>query len=228
MKGRWRLGVVPSSFIAFGSGVLLTHLVWGRPDWFGFLWTAEAAGWAAALATVAAVVVALTAAEKERQKSIYLQEREWDRGDKQRRLKAARLAHAFNRDLVRAHREIKLDRQNRRLALGLDDIGVLSAYLLHRRPVIHLPMIDRFANELDGFEDRDALALLNMLASCSDLSRRVETPLHEMSMERAVKMASVIEQQSRVISEELIKLNDRLLDYFKDFPDMTIVDDDAE
>lgn len=228
MKGRWRLGVAPSSFIAFASGVLLTHLVWGRPNWFGFLWTAEAAGWAAALATVAAVVVALTAAEKERQKSIDLQEREWDRSDKQRKLKAARLAHAFNRDLVRAHTQIKLDSRNRKRALDANDLGVLANYLLHRRPVIHLPMIDRFSNELDGFEDRDALALLNMLAACSDLSHRVGTPLEEMSMERAIQMASNIEQKAVIIRQELVKLNDRVIDYFKHFPDMKIVDNDED
>lgn len=88
-------------------------------------------------------------------------------------------------------------------------------------------MIERFANELDGFEDRDALALLNMVASCSDISRKIDVAFEEMSLERAMRIAENISGQAAVIAEELVKLNDRIIVYFQDFPDMKIVDDDS-
>lgn len=125
MKFRWPLGIAASCAVAFFTGLLFAQLVWGRPSWFRMLWTAEAAGWAAAIATLAAVYGALNAAKKEREKSIEIQTREWLRLDEQRKSKAARLAHAFNRDLVRAHQEIKLVRFNLMQGMKGRDLGGL-------------------------------------------------------------------------------------------------------
>ena len=42
-----------------------------------------------------------------------------------------------------------------------------------------------------------------------------------------MRIAENISGQAAVIAEELVKLNDRIIVYFQDFPDMKIVDDDS-
>ena len=187
----------------------------------------DVATWVAGIATLGAVWVALRAAERERKKAIEIQEREWKRADERLKVRTARLANAFHRDLVYAARELVLVIAN----LNPNNFKELQPsmldYLINGRPRMQLPMVDRFAGDLDGFKDEDALALLTALASWRHLSGPLCIAIEDMTQKRAATIAVNMREIALFLHKEHALLNDRLIAYFLHIPGLQIVEDEV-
>lgn len=204
--------------------------------WLGPTCKADWNAWAA-LGTLAAVLYAVFASriafnhalklqKRAHADSLDLQGREWIRQDMQRKIRTARLANLFHRDIVYAARALTLALANlepRRFATFGDD-G--PSYLLESLPKNQLRNVERFAGELDGFEDRDALALLTALVSWQDFSDGVTVPKHHLTIQRAQLLAANIRTTVAHMRAMHVELNDRMITYFKDMPEITGVVED--
>lgn len=141
-------------------------------------WAAVSAlgGWAAAIVTVAAVIVALMAAGAqtkaakaavvaEREKAEAIQEREWDATKQEQRRVAAQLARAFARELAYARRQLvpRLLSWSPFFEGEIDPETV--ATFSTDRPFNDLVFLRSCADRLQGFEDKDAFLLLSVLTT---------------------------------------------------------------
>lgn len=141
-------------------------------------WAAVSAigGWAAAIATLAAVIVALKAAgaqveaakravTAEREKAEAIQQREWDATKQAQRTIATQLARAFARELAYAKRELvpKLLTWSPFIAGEIASSTVAS--FAARTPLNDLVFLRSCADRLQGFDDRDAFLLLSVLTT---------------------------------------------------------------
>lgn len=174
--------------LTFGAGAAFAVAVIGVPK----LWSAEAAGWASAIVTFAAVVVALVTAHRqlnhareavaaERATAEGIQQREWELADRERALTTMRLAFAFSRELAYARRSLAsrlLEWEPDRIAQG--NLAVLQEFVGHR-PLGDLDIIRTFANRLDGFSDEDTFRILTVLSTWQFFNGPPATNVREMS-----------------------------------------------
>lgn len=139
-------------------------------------WAAVSAigGWAAAIATFAAIIVALCAASSqaksakdavaaERSKSEDIQEREWAASDAQHRKMAIQLAQAFAHELAWAKRQLTA----RLVSWNPFALGAISPYVLesyaNEKPFTDLAFLQSCSHRLQGFKQEDAFDLLRVL-----------------------------------------------------------------
>jgi hypothetical protein len=141
-------------------------------------WAAVAAvgGWAAAIATVAAVVVALRTAtaqtnaardavNAERAKAEHIQQREWDAAKEAHRRAAKQLSHGLAVELLWAKRQLiaRLISWNPFYSGRVPD-AVLELFASDN-PFSDLDFLQGCTDRLQGFEDEDAFALLRVLTA---------------------------------------------------------------
>ncbi|MEN5069342.1 hypothetical protein [Stenotrophomonas sp. TWI1183] len=142
-------------------------------------WAALSAlgGWAAAIVTLIAVLVALRsandqkqAAERavraEREKSEELQRREWKRIEDENKRRAVQLAHAFAKELVFARRKLVpslIDWDPATFNPGTSAV-ILESFVASQ-PFPDLVFLRSCADQLQGFEDEDVIALLSVLTA---------------------------------------------------------------
>lgn len=217
--------------VSFGAGAALAVAVVGIPR----LWSAEAAGWASAIVTFAAVVVALVTAHRqlnhareavaaERETAEAVQQREWDASEVQRRLTTIRLAFVFSRELGYARRRLAtrlLDWHPDRIAYASRD--VLSSFA-NPEPLGRLELIETFADRLDGFNDEDAFTVLTVLATWNFF----DGP-QAITVDECVAMRPETRAQSArmrlVFGFELMDVVDRAINqlagYYQDHPSIT-------
>lgn len=141
-------------------------------------WAAVAAlgGWAAAIGTVVAVIVALlaskaqvAAAEKavraEREKSEHIQQREWDQGAKADKRAAKHLAIALSKELFYARRSLVV----KMLDWDPDQFSRASPAIVDsyfsNDPFPDLVYLRASSHRLQGFKDGAASALLSVLTA---------------------------------------------------------------
>lgn len=197
--------------------------------------------WAAwgAIATAAAVIYAILAGRMEHKRALHVQKLEesaarvmqrtaWEREDQQRNVRTARLANLFSRDIVYAARQLTMVLANlepvRFAAMGEEGIS----YLHDGLPKHALQNVERFADDLDGFENRDAIALLAALASWQEFSEGVLVPPHHLSRDRARRIAENIRTTAFAMRTMHVELNERMITYFVHMPELTgIVTDDV-
>jgi len=168
LRGR----ILGLTVVSFGCGAAFAVAVHGVPS----LWTAEAAGWASAIVTFGAVVVALVTAHRqlshaqaavlsERETAELVQQREWDIAARGRELSTMRLAFAFSRELSYARRLLA----SKLLDWDPRPFGVGASAAIHRfsdfKPLGELVLIQAYADRLDGFGDDDAFLLLTVLTT---------------------------------------------------------------
>lgn len=219
---------LPLSLIASGVGAAVTLLVLGVPP----LWTAEAAGWAAAIATTAAVVAALWIAERqigvareaaasERDTALHLQAVQNEQmrlADQQR---AMRLAHAFSRELVYARRQLIAALITWEPTHFSTATRVERDYFASDKPFPDLQLIASFSDRLEGFKDEDAFAILTVLATWNffnsgpGLDSDELTAMNNRQRSHAAKVRSGFGLDLLAVIEELIN---RLCAYYEGHP----------
>ncbi|WP_159097481.1 hypothetical protein [Stenotrophomonas sp. SAU14A_NAIMI4_5] len=152
-----------------------------------FFWTpqtraADAAAWASAIATSVAVIVALyvskrqidvakDAAQSERTTALELQQAAQSDLVNAHRRRAMRLAHAFSRELVLARRDLMVFLVNIRPPVMANPSRFMLEVFFSEKPLPDLALIARFADQLDGFEDEHAFAILTLLAGWQSFNR---------------------------------------------------------
>lgn len=144
-----------------------------RLDWSGI---SALGGWAAAIGTLVAVAVALSASRSqlsaaeramhaEREKALEIQQREWDAAAEASKLMAMRLAHGFSRELSYARRSIFAGIADWDPKGLIDPPKFILDIFVRDKPLPDLMLIGQFADRLEGFEDEDAFAILSVLAT---------------------------------------------------------------
>lgn len=173
---------------SMGVGAAIVVLVLGVPA----LWTAEAAGWASAGATLAAVVaalvtahrqlgVALRAAEEARETAFAVQAAEWRAQKDEDRQQAIRLAHAFARELSYARGPLitaLLEWQPDRFAASPVET---YRFFVDRKPFSDLVLLESCTDRLQGFEDADSFMLLTVLTTWQFFNSSPVTTIEEIT-----------------------------------------------
>lgn len=211
--------------LSAGAGIVGTLIALGEvPALFRALWTEEAAGWAAAIATVGAVIVALRAskeqvdaADRAQSHTKELQDRAWIREDGKAKAATARLANAFSRDLVFAARELNLVIANLHPSVFVKPSGPKIEYMLRDKATDGLEMIERFIGQLDGFDDQDVVALNAALIGWKQLMSPSKVPRDDVSDQRAAKIAANMRKHAIALHGQFSELNERMIGYFQHF-----------
>lgn len=134
-------------------------------------WTAWAAVGTilAAVATFTAVIVALRASQREHERTLQLRDDEWARQDRVRRERTIVLAHTFSRELHHAGMPLMYTYNELLTAMrepGLDGILRATEIIMMSVPADrHLQMMKRSADRLEGFSSRQAVGILNAIAT---------------------------------------------------------------
>jgi len=190
--------------------------------------SADIAAWASAIATSAAVIVALyvskgqievarEAAEKERGTALELQDREREQLNQAQHTGSVRLAHAFSRELVFARRDLMVFLANIRPDPMHDPSEDTLAAFVDPKPLPDLALIARFADRLEGFKDKDAFAILTLLAAWQSFNRSPGMNARAillLPIERRVKMATNRFKAGRGLLEALERLTNQLADHY--------------
>jgi hypothetical protein len=140
-------------------------------DWAGI---SALGGWAAAIVTLLAVGVALSSAKSqkkaaeqavraEREKAEQLQKREWDRIDGEHKRSAMHLAHAFAKELAFARHLLVAKLVDWDPALFPTTTQIILESFVSEQPLPDLIFLRSCTDRLQGFEDKDAFALLTVL-----------------------------------------------------------------
>lgn len=177
------------------------------PDWEA--WSAIGTG-LAAIATVFAVLIALTSAKREHDRTIQIRDDEWSREDARRQSRAAIYAHTFGRELLQAAVPLM------RLYNDLNTLMRAGRVAEAARLVSsvgggqgQLTMMERMADRLDGFTDRQAVAILNAIGIWNQLAK----PLSPI--------AADVDQNLRVqlIAQRMVDIDQALL-IFRDLQEL--------
>lgn len=191
--------------------------------------SAEAAAWASAAATVAAVLAALyvskgqievarEAAAGERENARELQTNEHEHARRVHKAKAVRMAHAFSRELVFARRDLMVLLVNVRPPVMQNPSDEMLALFIDPKPLPDLSLINRFADQLDGFEDGDAFSILTLLAAWQNFNRgpgMSAKAIAAMAAERRAKMAENRFKHGRAVLAALERLVNQLAKYYE-------------
>jgi hypothetical protein len=203
--------------------------------------SANAAAWGSAIATSIAVVVALyvsnqqidvakESAKAERQAAIDLQEKAANDEAKRMHVRAMRLAHAFSRELVLARRDLMVFLANTSPPLMEQPSQARLAMFVSVKPLPELHLMGRFADQLEGFEDEDAFAILTLLAAWNNFNRSPgmgSGTFLELSNERRWKMAENRFKAGRDVVHSIGRLCNALAGYYELHPSMqaTVIED---
>lgn len=156
----WRQALTSPSvrYCLFGAaGFFAATAIIGRPEWSAALWNEKAAGWASAIGTIAAVIVALVGSTASMR---WLQREKQEEG---RRQEARRIAIASVVD----HELYNIGSTVLEVIQKLGDRDVVAhnpraAFNWTRLQITResTPMMERFVGELDLFGTDDAVVLL--------------------------------------------------------------------
>lgn len=214
--------------VAAGAGAAAVVAVVGIP----VLWSSEAAGWASAIATVAAVLAALATSRKqievagkaaleERETALAVQQRQWEADHSSERARAVRLAHVFAKELAYARRALVV------LLIDWDPAqfheASPSVYRTFARggALPDLVVVRSFIARLDGFDDEDAFAIMSVLTAWQFFDSvpggTVEELLKCSKTERR-RMARVRVEFGFQLLDQVDALINRLLRYYAGHP----------
>ena len=199
-----------------------------------FFWTpqtrsADVAAWASAIATSLAVIVALyvskgqidvarKAAESERDTALELQKSAKIELASSQKNRAMRLAHAFSRELVFARRDLMVFLANIRPSVMARPSKFILETFVSETPLPNLALIARFADQLEGFEDQHAFAVLTVLASWQNFNRGAgmnANAILELTEERRWKMADNRSNAGLELLAALERLINELAPYYE-------------
>ncbi|OWQ55079.1 hypothetical protein CEE60_05870 [Stenotrophomonas maltophilia] len=217
----------PIGFLLVGGAVGIA----GTVAFMGFPMnrSAEAAAWASAVATIAAVLAALhvakgqinvarEAADGEQKNARELQANDREHSRQLQRTKAVRMAHAFSRELVFARRDLMILLANVRPAVMQNPSDEILAVFVNSRPLPELSLIERFADQLDGFEDADAFSILTLLSAWQNFNRGPGMSANAISllpMDRRARMAENRFTHGRAILAAIDRLVNQLANYYE-------------
>lgn len=224
-KARFWSSPVAVGLYGLAAGCLITA---------AFFWTpqtraADAAAWASAIATSVAVIVALYvskgqidvarhAAEAERQTAFELQEAAKAELMKGHRNRAMRFAHAFSRELVFARRDLMVFLVNIRPPVMAKPSKFILETFVSEPPLPDLALIARFADQLEGFEDQHAFAILTLLSGWQSFNRGPgmnANAILELTEERRWKMAENRSKAGMELLASLERLVNDLAPYYE-------------
>lgn len=195
---------------------------------------ADIAAVGSALATSLAVIVALYvsqdqikvarhAAESERQTALDLQKAAREDIKAAQRVKAVRLAHAFSRELILARRDLMVFLVNIRPAVMIQPSNFILESFVSKAPLQDLALIRRFADQLDGFEDEHAFAILTLLSGWQSFNRgpgmNIDAIL-ELTEERRTIMATNRSKSGHGLLQALERLVNLLAPYYESHESM--------
>lgn len=195
-------------------------------------WTALSAvgTLAAAVATAGAVIFALTSAERDYGRRRKMRAEEWQRETDAVTARTARLAHAFGQELARAakrltqgHNALKFSLMAEESQPGAIDLGIsLMAQGLDGQS---LPLMERFADDLDGLSELDAIAVLNVLSNWRHVSLPMPV-LNEARLNDEQKRKQIhLRMTDFVVLVSLMReLQIKLEAYYRHLPGIQIVD----
>jgi hypothetical protein len=177
-KARFWNSRVAVGLYGLAAGCLIACVVFWTPQ----TRSADVAAWASAIATSIAVVVALyvskgqidvakDAAESERATALEIQQAAQSELESAHKRRAMRLAHAFSRELVLARRDLMVFLVNIRPPVMENPSPFMLEVFFSEKPLPDLALIARFADQLDGFEDEHAFAILTLLAGWQSFNR---------------------------------------------------------
>jgi len=189
---------------------------------------ADVTSWASAVATSAAVIVALyvskgqidvarEAAVAERSTALELQDREHEHQKQAEHTRSVRLAHAFSRELIFARRELLVFLANiRPQSMHQPSDDTLAAFVAPK-PLPDLALVERFADRLEGFKDEDAFATLTLLAAWQSFNRGPglnPVAILALPVDRRVKMATNRSNAGRALLDAMNRLINQLADHY--------------
>ncbi|MGG6341668.1 hypothetical protein ACQ5SA_00305 [Stenotrophomonas indicatrix] len=210
-----------------------------RSDTCNLDWAAVAAigGWAAAVATFIAVVVALMAAFQqtkaaagaviaEREKSEHIQEREWNAAKEAHRRTAEQLARAFRKELDYARRQLapRLCNWNPFSSKPMP-VDIIESYASDK-PFNDLIFIRSCAGRLQGFADDDAFALLNVLTTWQFFNSnpgRSRASIERMSKARWKELSLPRVEFGLQLLENIDSAIARMESYYVDIPEVDAI-----
>nr|WP_298123035.1 hypothetical protein [uncultured Pseudoxanthomonas sp.] len=187
-----------------------------------FLWSEESAGWAAAIGTVAAVWVALTASRKEHERALQLRNDEWDRTEARQREWARRLARALHKELWFANSDLEFIEYGLNPAHPIEAVQQFMAHEMQQEP---LPLLTRFIDQVECFSRTDAAALLNMLTIWRTFTRPSSRAALGTSEKLTRQRAGNITKRSQRTRKVIRELQAQLEPYFADDPGMKFVEE---
>lgn len=185
---------------------------------------------AAAGATVWAIVVALTSAERDYRRRLSMREEEWKREADALAARTARLAHAFGQELTRAGKRLSQGHDALKFALtaartkpGAVDLGV--ELLAQGMEGQSLPLMERFADDLDGLKELDGIAVLNVLSNwryvTSPMPVLKEVNLSEVQKRQQIELRMA---EFRMVVSLMRELQIKLEAYYSHLPGIMVVD----
>lgn len=208
---------ISSAFLAgLGTGWALFRL----PGWACGPFRAEkAAEWSgvlvasmAAVATFAAVIVALRTAEDARETALLLQQNEVERQIAKDNATRSRLAVVFTRELYILYGELQSFRMQLELETTPEGINTCLAELM---PDDHLSLLERFAPDLHVFPVEASTALLNVVGSWITYSQGPAAP-EFTSEEIALRAADVTIRTTANLMEDVERAHAAMLPLFPD------------
>lgn len=158
------------------------------------IWSQEAAGWAAALATFGAIWVALTAASREHARTIKLRDEQWRREESQDRERASALANVFHGELLEAARDLDVFIANTSDANLRHELDAVRRFLVFGDVVDRLSLMHRFADLLQGFSAGDQFNILSALSIWKPFSRSLPESLDSAPDVEMVKLARAMRE----------------------------------
>lgn len=178
----------------------MAHLACGagyRVDWEA--WAAVGTV-LAAIATVAAIWVALSASRREHDRTIQLRDAEWERQDRTRRGRVAVLAHAFARELLQAAVSLMSNFNALNAVMrrpGTQGPALAMSMLTQPTSIhTHLVMMERLAGDLDGFTDLQATGILNAISAWKNVTTPIPTSMK--GVETAMQIQLVAQRMSDI------------------------------
>lgn len=232
VRAVWGSGIVRgTALVAVGAAVAILVIGWGTAASTPADFAIEALS---AVATLAAVIVALVvadrqiaaakeAAQTERDTMLQLQANELDQRRREDRARAVRLAHAFSRELIFASRDLKVLLANLRPERFVEFNADAAEFFVDPKPLPDLTLIERFADRLEGFDDADAFAITTLLASWQNYNRGPGVNVSgfaQIGADRRVRLATNRVDVGMVLLTHLETLIGTVANYYADHPAM--------
>lgn len=188
-------------------------------------WAAVVAALGAAVATVAAVVVALGSSRKEHQRTLALRDAEWDRIDRARAESAGVWAISFDLELRVADDQLQGLLLNLRSALTHAEPFEAFKYLNEDATLKgQFPLLRHRIGSLDDFPPEIRSRLLDVLSwwdRMSDMASRIQVSEPDYDVVTATHGLATVAAQFELLSQSIGRQRAALKPLFTDFPNLT-------
>lgn len=209
-----------------------------RLDWVAI---AAVGGWAAAVVTMVAVIVALSSAKAqrlaadgavraEREKAEHIQQRDWDEAKKKDQRTAVHLAQAFARELAYARRELVASLIDWDPDLFPSTSFVILESFVAEQPFHDLVLLRSCTDRLQGFEDEDAFALLSVLTAWQFFNRGPGVSIPEIHARTTDERAAMAKRRVKFgiqLLESIEHTINGLARYYEGHPSIIAVGDET-